>query len=42
VFVVHNKLKPKKAQLPEAMMASSYFTGGDIEDLWVSSTAAAV
>lgn len=35
VFVVHNKLKPKKADLPAAIMDSTYFTGGDIEDNWV-------
>lgn len=36
VFVVHNKLKPKKAELPAAITESTYFTGGDIEDQWVS------
>jgi hypothetical protein len=37
IFVIHNKAsKPKKAQLPEAMMASTYFSGGDIEGHWVS------
>jgi hypoxanthine phosphoribosyltransferase len=36
VFVVHNKLKQKKAELPEWLMKSSYFTAGDIQDNWVS------
>ena len=36
VFVVHNKLKPKKAELPEWLMKDSYFTAGDIQDNWVS------
>lgn len=35
VFVVHNKLKQKKADLPAAIMDSTYFTGGDIQDHWV-------
>lgn len=35
VFVVHNKLKAKRADLPADIMSSTYFAGGDIEDLWV-------
>jgi len=32
VFVVHNKLKPKLAQLPADI---PYFAGADVEDLWL-------
>ncbi|PCH44214.1 PRTase-like protein [Wolfiporia cocos MD-104 SS10] len=32
VFVVHNKLKPKLAQLPESI---PYFTGADVDDVWL-------
>ena len=33
VFVMHNKLKPKKAEFPEAV--KHVFVGKDIEDVWV-------
>lgn len=32
IFVVHNKLKPKAAQLPDSVM---YFSGEDLPDVWV-------
>jgi hypoxanthine phosphoribosyltransferase len=32
VFVVHNKLKPKAAEIPAEV---KYFSGMDIEDVWV-------
>ncbi|EMD39059.1 hypothetical protein CERSUDRAFT_63970 [Gelatoporia subvermispora B] len=32
VFVVHNKLKPKLAELPTDI---PYFAGADVEDLWL-------
>ncbi|GAA5858798.1 hypothetical protein JCM8547_004992 [Rhodosporidiobolus lusitaniae] len=32
VFVVHNKLKPKRASIPDDVQ---YFAGADIEDRWV-------
>lgn len=32
IFVVHNKLKPKAAELPEGV---AYFSGLDIPDAWV-------
>lgn len=35
IFVVHNKLKPKQAQLPAQLMAQHYFVGEDIPDHWV-------
>ncbi len=33
VFVMHNKLKPKKAEYPDVV--SHVFVGRDIEDVWV-------
>lgn len=33
VFVMHNKLKPKKAEYPDVV--SHVFVGKDIEDVWV-------
>ncbi|KAF8066385.1 h [Scenedesmus sp. PABB004] len=35
VFVVHCKDKPKKAALPEQLMAEAYFSCATIPDLWV-------
>ncbi|KAJ7583422.1 hypothetical protein C8J56DRAFT_791268 [Mycena floridula] len=32
VFVVHNKKKPKLAELPEG---TPYFSGADVDDLWL-------
>ncbi|EPQ56452.1 PRTase-like protein [Gloeophyllum trabeum ATCC 11539] len=32
VFVVHNKLKPKLAELPEGVQ---YFVGANVEDVWL-------
>ncbi|POY70061.1 hypothetical protein BMF94_6948 [Rhodotorula taiwanensis] len=32
IFVVHNKLKEKRAEIPEDV---SYFSGADIPDVWV-------
>jgi len=33
IFVVHNKLKPKLAELPTG---TPYFTGEEVEDLWLN------
>jgi hypoxanthine phosphoribosyltransferase len=36
IFVVHNKLKPKKAELPlQVVNDGCYFSGCDILDHWV-------
>jgi hypoxanthine phosphoribosyltransferase len=32
IFVVHNKLKPKLAELPAG---TPYFSGADVGDLWL-------
>lgn len=32
IFVVHNKLKEKAAEIPEGV---AYFAGMDIDDVWV-------
>jgi hypoxanthine phosphoribosyltransferase len=34
VFVVHNKIKPKRASLPEDLMKDRYYAALDIEDRW--------
>ncbi|KAF9556661.1 PRTase-like protein [Agrocybe pediades] len=33
IFVVHNKLKPKLAELPSG---TQYFSGEDVEDVWLN------
>ncbi|KAH3682042.1 hypothetical protein WICPIJ_006993 [Wickerhamomyces pijperi] len=37
IFVVHNKLKPKNATLPDSIMNdTNYIAGRDIEDVWIA------
>ncbi|KAK9767214.1 hypoxanthine-guanine phosphoribosyltransferase [Basidiobolus ranarum] len=35
IFVIHNKLKPKKRDLPEYIMNDSYFAAENVEDKWI-------
>ncbi|ORY05781.1 PRTase-like protein [Basidiobolus meristosporus CBS 931.73] len=35
IFVIHNKLKPKKRDLPEYIMKDSYFAAENVEDKWI-------
>ena len=38
IFVLHNKLKPKKAELPEAMVKDEkrYFAAKNVPDVWLA------
>ncbi|OBA23060.1 PRTase-like protein [Metschnikowia bicuspidata var. bicuspidata NRRL YB-4993] len=37
VFVLHNKKKPKRAELPQAMLDSGrYFVGENVDDVWIA------
>ena len=35
IFVLHNKDKPKKGELPEELMKDRYWAAETIPDLWV-------
>ena len=35
IFVLHNKNKPKRGNLPEALMRERYWAAEQISDLWV-------
>ncbi|GMF66222.1 unnamed protein product [[Candida] boidinii] len=36
IFVLHDKIKPKKADLPKEIMDNRYFAARTVEDCWIA------